>query len=400
MRELISPQEALELVLAQTVPLATDIVDLANSFGRTNVHAWLANTDLPPFHRIMMDGIAVRFADLEKGITSFRIVGIQQAGAAALNLEEEGTCLEIMTGAICPTGANAVIPYEHLQIQEGVATISSDSVKPWMNIHLKGSDFKEGEELLPALQTIGVAEIGIAASLGMAKIEVVRMPRVAIVSTGNELVDVSDNPLPHQIRRSNAYALKSLLLSAGCESKMYHIQDNKAELLYQLNEIMRSSDVLLLSGGVSKGKFDLVPEVLELLQITPVFHRIAQKPGKPMWFGTGQRHTVFAFPGNPVSTLLCAARYFIPWWKQVLQREFSASKAVSQSEVKRKGSLTLFAPCTAQIDAHGTLRVTALPNNGSGDFASLAGATGFMEIPNTADSVRPGEVVSYWPMHL
>jgi molybdopterin molybdotransferase len=348
----------------------------------------------------MMDGIAVKFSDLENGIISYKITCIQQAGKPAENLIESSTCIEVMTGAICPNGADAVIPYEQVSIEDGIATISIDTIKPWMNVHLQGTDAIEGSELLVSNSQIGIAEIGIAASLGLSKIEVIRLPRVAIVSTGDELVEISEKPLPYQIRRSNAHALKAMLQTAGGDASLHHIADNPAELTFRLHEIMQSNDVLLLSGGVSKGKFDFVPQVLQQLQVIPVFHRIAQKPGKPMWFGASAKHLVFAFPGNPVSTLLCASRYFMPWWKSQFQALSNPHLVMCQSEFHKKGKLAMFLPCQLQLDTSGIMNAYVLPNNGSGDFASLAGAQGFIEVPADHDVVKPGTLLQYWPLNF
>ena len=381
---MITPTQAEALIQRTSLQLGVETVALSESLNRMLAEDLQADTDLPPFDRVMMDGIALRYADIEKGIRSFPIQGVQRAGQAALTLIDEGTCFEIMTGAVCSIACDTVVPYEHIRIEDGVAHIDILPVAKGKNIHKQGSDKKAGALLVAAGSIVTPAEIGIAASIGKSTLSVQRLPRILICSTGDELIDISGTPLPHQIRRSNVYALQALIKSVGIEADSIHLADEKNILLEALEKALNSYDVLILSGGVSKGKFDLIPEVLTALGVDTIFHTIAQRPGKPMWFGTSPRTTVFALPGNPVSTLACAARYVLPWLKAQMGIESMDILIPSQETIVPHEKLTLFSP--VRVSANLSLQAHLIRNQGSGDFSGLSGMTGFIEVEPGTES--------------
>lgn len=391
---MITPSKAEALIQSTSLQLGSETVALSETLNRMLAEDLLADTNLPPFDRVMMDGIALRFADIEKGIRSFPIEGVQRAGQAALTLIHEGTCFEIMTGAVCSNACDTVVPYEHIRIENGVAHIDILPGAKGKNIHMQGSDKQTGALLVEAGNIISPAEIGIAASIGKSTLSVRRLPRVLICSTGDELIDISATPLPHQIRRSNVYALLALIKSQGIEADSIHLADDKPQLLIELEKALDTYDVLILSGGVSKGKFDLIPEVLSELGVETIFHTIAQRPGKPMWFGTSPKSVVFALPGNPVSTLACAARYVLPWLKKQLGLNPMEHRAYVQDTIAQHEKLTLFLPVRS-IPAASILQAQVLRNQGSGDFSGLSGMTGFIEVTPTDHS--PAEF-RYFPL--
>jgi len=382
---MITTSQAEELIETCELHLANETVSIHQALNRVLAEDLKADTDLPPFDRVMMDGIALRYADIEKGIHSFPIEGVQRAGQSALALANEGTCFEIMTGAVCSIGCDTVVPYEHIRLEDGVAHIDILPVAKGKNIHKQGTDKQTGALLVEAGSIISSAEIGIAASIGKSSLSVRRLPRVLICSTGDELIDISETPLPHQIRRSNAYALQALIKNIGIDADSIHLADDKPLLLEELEKALNTYDVLILSGGVSKGKFDLIPEVLSELGVATIFHTIAQRPGKPMWFGTTQKAVVFALPGNPVSTLACAARYMLPWLKSQLGMETTEGRIKVIETIIPNEKLTLFLPVRVS-KANAILQAHVIRNQGSGDFSGLSGMTGFIEVNPDEDS--------------
>ena len=377
---MITPDQADILIQDCSIQLGTETISIHQALNRVLAEDLLADTHLPPFDRVMMDGIALCYQGILNGRTSFPIQAMQRAGEAPLALESEDYCIEIMTGAVCSSGCDTVVPYEHIRIENGTAHIEVIPSAIGKNIHAQGSDKKRGEVLVPKGKRIGPAEIGIAASIGKETLRVLRKPRVLICSTGDELVGIHETPLAYQIRRSNVYALMATILSLGIEADNVHLPDEKVQLERVLEEALKSYDAILLSGGVSKGKFDLLPDVLRQLGIETIFHGIAQRPGKPMWFGYSQTCTVFALPGNPVSTLACTARYVLPWFKKQLGVDNQTTWTSIEEIPAAHESMCLFLPVKLSHTQHGPV-CQVQRYQGSGDFSALSGIDGFIEVP-------------------
>lgn len=395
---MISVDEALSMVCAHPFTSVRTLVPLNQAHGRILAEDLIADSDLPPFHRVMMDGIAVRWSALESGVRSFRIVGIQAAGVAPLNLENDHEALECMTGAMCPLGADVVIPYEDLDIFDGQAHVKIAPAQAGKNIHAQGRDARAGDLLVRSGTLMRSAEVGIAASVGKINLCVQSLPRIAVVSTGNELVDVNETPQAWQIRRSNAHALEAALQALGLSAVLFHCNDDEAEIRQLLLALQNEFDVLILSGGVSKGKFDFIPEMLRSLGITCHFHRVRQKPGKPIFFGSSERQTVFALPGNPVSTLVCFHRYFVPWWQYSTGAVNSQIEVVSSSDIAPHPSLTLFASARLEKNEEGTWMAHLVNGGGSGDFSHLHAAHGFVQVDAGNATIKKGSRLLYFPL--
>ncbi len=276
-----------------------------------------------------------------------------------------------------------------------------DKIDHGKNIHLKGSDKQKGDELVAEGTLIGTPEIAVAASVGLSELWVTKNPSVAIVSTGNELVEIDATPLPHQIRRSNVYALAAEVQRFGIQPDLFHLYDQKELLQEALGKVLESHNVVLLSGGVSKGKFDFVPEALEALGVRKLFHTIKQKPGKPFWFGAKKGgKVVFAFPGNPVSTFLCYHKYMVPWLKKCLGiHEIKSVNAVLAANFQIKTSFTYFLQVETKVDKG---RILAIPKvgKGSGDHANLLSSDAFLELPGDRVTYKKGEVFPLIPFRL
>jgi molybdopterin molybdotransferase len=344
----------------------------------------VADRDFPPFNRVAMDGIAIRSSDA----IDFKIEVTQYAGELQKTLQNSKNCIEVMTGAVLPLGCDTVIRYEDIDIQEveGVKyakiTIPFNEIKVGQNVHPQGSDRKVGDLLLRKGLKISPPEIAVKASVGKDKVLVENPPRVAVISTGDELVEITTNPGPYQIRMSNSYMLAGALAQVGIKANLFHLRDDKELLFNKLKEILANHDILLLSGGVSAGKKDFVPEILTDLGVKKLFHKVAQKPGKPFWFGKSEEgKTVFALPGNPVSTFLCFCKYFLNQKKE---------EAILDKNIYFKPDLTYFVPVKTYFQ-EGKMMANPLEGSGSADFANLTDCDGFVELPADGQEFRIGE---------
>jgi len=373
---LLTPAEA-DLLIGQHLQcLPIESLPLAQCAGtvlRENIYA---ERDQPPFDRVAMDGVAIDSQTVGAGKRSFRVQATQAAGDPPLTLAAAGDCIEVMTGAVLPVGCNSVVPVEELTVARGqVALAPGARVEPWQHVHRRGSDTRQGTLLLSSGVRLRAPEIAIAASAGMARIRVSSQPMLAVISTGNELVEPGEPVLAHQVRRSNAYAIVSALR----ERLKFHLETH---------------DVLVLSGGVSMGRFDLVPKVLEELGVRAIFHKVAQRPGKPLWFGVAPSGaTVFGLPGNPVSTLVCLTRYVLPALCGSLgQNPQPAERVALGAPVSVTPPLTYFLPVRFEQDDWGRTWAAPAPTNGSGDFTALAGTGGFVELPPGPNTYAKGFV--------
>lgn len=380
---MLTTAEALEAILAAMPALPAESVEAAGLNGRVLRQSIVAERDQPPFDRVMMDGIAVAYADYAGGTRSFPVQAVQAAGDPALTLET-GSAIEIMTGAALPGNADCIIPVERIQVEEGTAMLEDGYKAERMQfIHARASDHAAGAELLKPGKRITPMDIAVIASCGLTEVEVSRAPVIRIISTGNELVPAGEAIEPHQVRMSNGPAIRAMLGRHGYGDCAHdHITDDPELLRERIGAHLEAADILVLSGGVSMGKADYVPEVLKALGVEVVFHKVSQRPGKPMWFGTGpQGQAVFALPGNPVSALVCCRQYVIP----ALAKAATAAEAAPEfaslaSEVTFKPDLTCFQPVKLVSNAAGQVLAMPVRTNTSGDFTALSATDGYVEL--------------------
>ncbi len=388
--------DAARLIAERIAVIETTTVSLSDAVNRVLRQPVNAERDQPPFDRVTMDGIAVSYADWERGVREFEVVGTQAAGEPSLTLVGSGRCVEIMTGAMLPAGADCVIPIERTSRENGAIRVQEDApVERRQFIHPRGSDRKAGNALLRPGTRIRAPEVAILASAGCGSIEVSRLPRVAVISTGDELVGVDEPLADYQIRSSNERAIEASLKSRGvAEVSRARLRDERDVMLAEINDLHERHDVLILSGGVSMGQFDFVPSVLEELGVELVFHRIEQRPGRPMWFGvSADDKPVFALPGNPVSTVVCLRRYVLPALEQMLSQTPEVAELVTLATgVEFAADLTYFLPVVVSWNEDGAGIAEPRPTNTSGDFVSLAGTTGFVELPRGRDIYPKGFV--------
>jgi molybdopterin molybdotransferase len=399
---MITVTEAYQLVLANKLRLKSTEVPLTEALGRVLDENIQADRPFPPFNRVTMDGIAISFNTFSTGTRDFPIEKVQAAGDEPYWLLNEGYCVEVMTGAILPEQTDVVIRVEDITISEGMAKVNIHQVERFQNIHLCGSDKPAGTVLLKKGVLLGPVELSVAASVGKSTLKVLQYPKTVIVSTGDELVPVSEIPASHQIRISNSYAIFSFLKKWGIPAEMIHLPDNEEHVQHKIKELLDQFELIILSGGVSAGKFDYIPKALKEAGIQSFFHKVSQRPGKPFFFGSNENTRVFALPGNPVSTLLCVVRYLIPWLKESLGLEHAI-----QPKVKLLKTIVFNAPLTFFVPVKLTanpeipiLEAYPLPGNGSGDFANLLDADGFIELPENENEFQAGHFFTFWPFKL
>ena len=403
---MLSVAEAFARVRATARPLSAETVALPQAAGRVLAETLAADRDFPPFNRVAMDGIALRHAAWAGGQTAFAVEHTQYAGAPARPLLNPAAAVEVMTGAVLPPGTDAVVRYEDLLLVDRRATIQiPPPAAPGVNIHRQAADRRAGDVLLVPGTRLGPAELAVAATVGAANVRVARAARLAVVSTGDELVGINKTPLPHQIRRSNAYALQALFVQVGADVSLFHLTDEITSLRQGLTNILGAGfDAVVLSGAVSKGRADHLPGLLRELGVVEIFHEVQQRPGKPMWFGArADGPVVFGLPGNPVSTFLTACRYVRPWLRAVQQpadaeatiaAPEAPAPAVLTVDIHFKPQLAHFVPVRLTVDAEGRRQATPLRVGGSGDLAALVGADAFLELPPEPEVFAAG---SAWP---
>lgn len=396
----ISVQEAEDIVLARAHRVPAEPRPLAQCAGYVIREAATADRDLPPFDRVTMDGIAFSFASYAAGTRSFRVQGVQAAGAPQQTLDDPNACLEVMTGAVLPAGCDCVVPVEVIHREADRATVTADArVEANQYIHPRASDHSRGETLVVDGTLLRSPEIAVCATVGLDQVTVSKPFRVAVLTTGDELVPVDTRPADHQIRASNGYAVAAAVAKSGrAEVEVFHAPDESSALHAIVERLLSEFDLLALSGGVSAGKFDLVPGVLSDLGVQMLFHRVAQRPGFPLWFGnTSSGKAVFGLPGNPVSSLVSTHRYILPYIDRCLGLERQPLDYARLAEkYEFLPELTLFLPVGLLRDEQGALSARPMPVNSSGDLAGLLMSGGFLELPGTQTSFEAGSV---WPLY-
>lgn len=377
---MISFKAALQKVLDNAQDYGSEHVDLMQSNNRILAETIIADRDFPPFDRATKDGIAISFDRVLSANQTFKVSGIAQAGSPQLILQNNTECIEVMTGAMVPESADTVVMYEHISLDNGSFSLLRPVTKG-QNIHYTGSDIAKSKELLKPGVQITAAEIGVLASVGKSEVLVKKLPKIAVIATGNELVEVDEKPLPYQIRKSNSFTLKGLLAKESISADLYHLVDEPDALKEKLEVLVTDYDVLLLSGGVSKGKFDFLPETFDALGVEKIFHKVLQRPGKPFWFGKlkSKNTTIFSFPGNPVSTFVNYHVYFKPWLNKTLGVATPEFTVFLNESIHNKTDLTLFVGVTISIH-NGELFAKIVTTTGSGDLIGLSKVDGFIRL--------------------
>jgi len=384
-------------ILAHPSSLKREIVALSDSLGRVLADEICADRVYPPFDRSIRDGFAVRSADIVPG-AKLKCIGELKAGGTPRISVAPGTCIQIMTGAAVPQGADAVVMIEHTRA-EGDTIIFDRTISPGQHIVPRGTEATAGEALLRTGTRLGFAEIAVAAQVGVVQVQVFRKPRVAILSTGDEVVPAETTPGDFQIRNSNAYSLAAqVALSGGEPVVLQNAIDSEQDLREKILQGLKE-DMLILSGGVSAGKYDLVEKVLQDLGADFHFDAVAIRPGKPTVFGICRGKPVFGLPGNPISTMV-TFELFASLALQMLAGQESRPLAFLEARLgepmQEKPGLAHFLPSKLSWP-DGTPTVAPIRWQGSGDLAAVAKSNCFLYIPSDRSRYECGESVSVLP---
>lgn len=390
---MISLQEAQQLVKQQARSFGKEIILLDDAIGRVLNEPVIADRDYPPFNRATMDGIAINSADWNDGLRSYTIAETIFAGMMSTKSISKGECYKIMTGAAVPASADTVIRKEDVEENEKRLTVTVSEVKQGQNIAILGSDIKKGIAVINSSQIIKEGTITTLASLGYDEVKVATLPSVAIISTGDEIVPVHAPVNEVQIRNSNQHLLKALLRRWEIKpTAVIHVKDNAAALLQAVNKC-KQKDIIVLSGAVSAGDADFVPEVLIQAGAKMIFHKVAIRPGKPIWFGKFENGAVvFALPGNPFSTFV-TFKLFIENFlfacfglteRKMLQLPFNGER------VKKTNLDELF---PVMIGGNPTV-ATAVGFNSSGDITAVMEADGLGIQPANKMGLKENEIIS------
>ena len=394
---MITVEEAENIILSHSLSLPAESIPLDQCYGRVLREDLFADRDFPPYNRVTMDGIAIDYTSFSAGKRTMGIDGVAAAGSPQLSLTDKEACLEVMTGSILPKGTDTVIRYEDVEITDKKATIREENIRQGQNIHYQGEDRLKGDLVVKKGVKLSSTEIGICATIGKSVVSVSQLPRVMVISTGDELVGIEETPKPHEIRQSNVYTLRSTLTKLGIQAESAHLRDDKEEIRMKLSQFIESHDVIILSGGVSKGKFDFLPATLDSLGVRKLFHKVKQRPGKPFWFGVHPDGcVVFALPGNPVSSFMCMQRYFTPWLNRSLGITVDQIPYAALSQrTEFKPDLVYFAQVKISFSHEGKILALPAEGHGSGDLANLVEADGFLQLPQGKNVFEAGEAYPF-----
>lgn len=401
LRYLEAREKVIAVVSGHRGVLREETVALEAAYGRVLAEEVRADRDYPPFHRSTRDGFAVRAGDTERPPAILMSVGEVKAGSHYPGKLRPGECVEIMTGAPLPDGADSVVMVEFARAEGELVTVER-SVRTWENVVRQGSEAARDAMLLARGMRMGFAEIALAAQVGKTQLSVYRRPRVAILSTGDEVVEIDRSPGPFEIRNSNSRSLRIQVERAGGEPVLLGNARDEREVLRQAIRRGLEEDILVLSGGVSVGKYDLVEEVLRGFAAEFFFDAVAIRPGRPAVCGRAGKTWVFGLPGNPVSTMVTFELLVRPALELLggaAPRPLLFLRARLAETVAHKPGLTFFLPAHVESSTHGpTVRV--LPWQGSGDIVALARANCFVVVPEEAGDLAAGSWVDVWLREL
>ena len=397
---MLTLDQALAEVLAQAAHRPPVQLPLADSLGSILREDLLADRPIPPFDRVTMDGFAIRSQDFQAPHSSFYIIGEQPAGAKPVLTIEAGQAIRTMTGAMLPLGADAIIQVENTSEADGQVTVTQERVQSGLNIAKQGEDAQQGTRFLGPGQVITPSLIAFAASVGKAELLVGPALSLAVLSTGDEIVPPENQPEDYQIRDANGPALIALGQELGIHSSFLGICPDQEEALKSSIAKGLESDILLLSGGVSMGDYDLVPKIFKELGVTEVFHKVYMKPGKPIWFGRGPKGCyVFGLPGNPVSAQVGFKLFVEPLALRLLGHNRPEPQYLQlplAQAIKKKNPRETFIPAVI-VSLAGQSFLEERIIRGSGDFSNLILSDGLMRFPAESKGASAKEMVSFLP---
>ena len=393
MEKSVSPERALELVLQHVPAPGRSACPVEQALGRVLAEQVLAPVDYPAFDRAMMDGFAVRATDAG---TSVIVAGEASAGHATRSVVEPGRCVEIMTGAPCPAGTEAVVPVE-TTTREGDRVRLPDGIRPGRHVQTRGQICTQGARILEPSTLITPLALGVLVSFGRSEVSVYDRPRVGVISTGDELVEGAADPRLGQIRDSNGPMLAALAREAGvADVRRLHALDTQQSLDQTLAAV-RDCEVVVLTGGVSMGRYDLVPRMVQATGAEPVFHKVTQQPGKPLFVAAGPGRLIFGLPGNSRSTHFCFVRYVAPALRRWMGRQASVGswRGRLTEPYRCKSDRTLFVPMRADPGPDGTMQVSPFDERGSADIYNIARANVYARFEPGEHALETGDEVTF-----
>jgi molybdopterin molybdotransferase len=377
--------------------MAAESVSLNECMHRILREDVFLDADSPPFDKAIRDGFAVRFEDLAKVPAVLTVVGESRAGAGSDVTVGGGECCEIMTGAPLPTGANAVVMVEYTERLSAASVRILRTTSENEGLLRRGAEARKGDTILRSGRRVGLADVGLLASAGKSTVTVSKRPRVAVIATGDELVEVDQTPIPGQIRNSNTYTICAQVREAGAEPVVLGIgRDNLDDLRQKIRRGLEH-DLLLVSGGVSMGKYDLVENVFAEFGVEVLFDKIAMKPGKPTVFGHRGNCYVFGLPGNPISTMVAFHMFVRPLILFLLKAENTSPQILEarlEAAAKCDPQRAALIPALVRFEA-GQYRIRTAPWKGSSDLVGLARANALIMIPQREGSLNPGETARF-----
>ena len=401
---MISVQDARDTINAELFQPNRIYIELQRSQNYFLAEDICADRDYPPFNRAAVDGYAFRYADIEAGKKSFSVAATIFSGEGFLEKVNEGTCIKIMTGAAVPPGFDVLLKVEHCKESGGLVSIPEETLASGLNISQRGENVRQGEVIIKKGTKIDERVVHSLAAAGVIQPPVFSLPVVNIVSTGNEIIRVNEQPNEYQIRDSNYYGLLFHLAKLNIFPKMYAIiKDDEKEINTGLTEAL-DCDVLLISGGVSMGDRDFVPAILLELGAKNLFHKVNIKPGKPFWFGhftrknSNRKTFIFALPGNPFSTLVAYKVFIEPWLYGSFCNAGQRSYYMPLEREKiLKGDRPEYFPAAISTKPGSASTLDALAFHGSGDVTATAGSDGLGFHPIEKRRLEKGDIVEFIP---
>lgn len=403
---MLTHEVALSTILGELVPVeGVEAVSISQVVGRVLARGVVSDIDLPPFEKSAMDGYAVHAADFEPsaapdGERTLPTLGESRAGVPFEGAVPPGSCIAIYTGAEVPADCDAVVMVERTEPAGDAAVTLRDRPPRGQNICNRGQDLAVGDRVIEAGRRLRAADLSVLAAVGCEPVPVFRQPRVSVLTSGDELVTPDQTPGPGQIREGNTLHLAAMCRAAGAEVAASGIvRDDPALLRERFGAALEDCDVLVTTGGVSMGKYDLVGDTLEALGVRPLFHKVAIKPGKPLWFGMHGKVPVFALPGNPVSCLVNHAIFVRPALELLSGVTESAGdlrgrwagRATQPNERKR------YLPVRVATDDDAVVRLEPVPWNGSADVVGVSRAQALAVVP-AGEACEPGRLLEYLPL--
>jgi molybdopterin molybdotransferase len=396
----LSVDEALSRILDGATPVGTERVPLAQAAHRILAEDVRATLTQPPFDASAMDGYAVRAADVAALPATLKLIGEARAGEGLSGTVGAGECARIFTGAPVPQGADAIVIQENTKADGNAVTVVEGTPDP-VHIRPRGGDFAEGQVLLRPGRTLDARAILLAAAMGHGTLAVRRKPVVAVLATGDELVEPGERPGPDQIVSSNPYGLAAMIAAAGAEPRLLGIARDTRAALEEKVAAAADADVLVTTGGASVGDHDLVGPVLKSRGMTLDFWKIAMRPGKPMLFGKLGMQRVLGLPGNPVSALICGRVFLMPLIDKLLGRELSPSAALRArltTDLEKNGPRQHYMRAVTARDPNGALIVTPQASQDSSLMSPLAASNALIVRAVDAPALAAGDEVDVLPL--